>query len=171
VPAADRFVFLVAKYCAEWLTAAEPMGSYCAACGHLSDLNPCIQRLALHCVYFATAKPTRENPDVGLLASQERTLRVLASDFQTYLQSKLDARWTLEGHADRRGSVEYNQALSERRVERIKHFLVELGVPAANIQTKAFDKQQDLTDAQVRDAVERNPELSAEDRRGGCSTT
>ena len=123
------------------------------------------KRLALHSVYFATAKPTLESPDTGLLPSQEKTLRALASDFQIYLQSKADARLTLQGHADPRGSAEYNQALSERRVERTKRFLVELGVPAANIQTEAFGKQQNLTDTQVKDAVERNPELSAEDRR------
>jgi outer membrane protein OmpA-like peptidoglycan-associated protein len=123
------------------------------------------KRLALHSVYFATAKPTLESPDSGLLSSQEKTLRALASDFQIYLQSKPDARLTLQGHADPRGSVEYNQALSERRVDRTKRFLVELGVPAANIQTEAFGKQQNLTDTQVKDAVERNPELSAEDRR------
>ncbi|MGA2857964.1 MAG: OmpA family protein [Candidatus Sulfotelmatobacter sp.] len=123
------------------------------------------RRLALHSVYFATAKPTLENPDAGLLASQEKTLITLASDFNTYLQSKPDARLTLEGHADPRGSVEYNQGLSERRVDRVKRFLVEQGVPAANIQTKAFGKQENLTDAQVKDAVERNPELSPEDRQ------
>ena len=39
------------------------------------------------------------------------------------------------------------------------------GVPAANIQTEAFGKQQNLTDAQVKDAVERNPELSKKDRQ------
>jgi outer membrane protein OmpA-like peptidoglycan-associated protein/opacity protein-like surface antigen len=123
------------------------------------------RRLALHSVYFATAKPTLQNPDAGLLASQEKTLSTLAADFRTYLQSRPDALLTLEGHADPRGSVEYNQALSERRVDRTKRFLVELGVPAANIQTKAFGKQQNLTDAEVKDAVERNPELSTEDRQ------
>ena len=123
------------------------------------------KRLALHSIYFATAKPTPENPDGGLLASQEKTLVTLASDFQTYLQGKPDARLTLEGHADPRGSVEYNQALSERRVERTKRFLVEKGVPAASIQTEAFGKQQELTDAEVKSAVERNPELSTEERQ------
>jgi outer membrane protein OmpA-like peptidoglycan-associated protein len=129
------------------------------------DVTAIEKRLALHSVYFATAKPTLESPDSGLLSSQEKTLRALASDFQIYLQSKPDARLTLQGHADPRGSVEYNQALSERRVERTKRFLVELGVPAANVQTEAFGKQHNLTDAQVKDAVDRNPELSAEDRR------
>jgi outer membrane protein OmpA-like peptidoglycan-associated protein len=123
------------------------------------------KRLALHSIYFATAKPTPEHPDGGLLASQEKTLVALARDFQTYLQSKPDARLTLEGHADPRGSVEYNQALTERRVERTKRFLVEQGVAAASIHTEAFGKQQELTDAQVRSAVERNPELSTEQRQ------
>jgi outer membrane protein OmpA-like peptidoglycan-associated protein len=129
------------------------------------DVRAIERRLALHSVYFATAKPTIENPDAGLLASQEKTLSALASDFLTYVQSKPDARLTLEGHADPRGSVEYNQGLSERRVDRVKRFLVEQGVPAANIQTKAFGEQQNLTDSQVKDAVERNPELSPEDRQ------
>jgi outer membrane protein OmpA-like peptidoglycan-associated protein/opacity protein-like surface antigen len=123
------------------------------------------KRLALHSIYFATARPTEENPDAGLLPSQENTLRTLASDFRTLLQSKPDARLTLEGHTDPRGSVPYNQGLSERRVNRAKRFLVEQGVPADSIQTKAFGEQQNLTDAEVKDAVERNPELSPEQRQ------
>ena len=129
------------------------------------DIAAIEKRLALHSVYFATAKPSLENPDAGLLTSQEKTLQVLASDFQTYLQTKPDANLTLEGHADPNRSEEFNQALSERRVDRVKRFLVEQGVPAANIQTKAFGTQENLTGAQVKDAVERNPELSPEDRQ------
>jgi outer membrane protein OmpA-like peptidoglycan-associated protein len=72
---------------------------------------------------------------------------------------------TLEGHADPRGSVEYNQALSERRVERTKRFLIEHGVPGANLETKALGEQQNLTEAQVKDAVEKNPELTPEQRQ------
>jgi len=123
------------------------------------------KRLALHSVYFATAKPSLENPDAGLLASQEKTLTALAADFLIYLQAKPDAHLTLEGHADPRGSVEYNQGLSERRVDRVKRFLIAQGVPEASIHTKAFGKQENLTDRQGRDAVERNPELSPEDRQ------
>ena len=129
------------------------------------DTSAVEKRLALHSVYFATAKPTRENPDGGLLPSQEKTLSVLAADFKTLLQTKPDAHLMLEGHTDPRGSVTYNQALSERRVERTKRALVEQGVPAANIETKAFGKQRNLTDAEVRDAVEHNPELSPADRQ------
>ena len=132
---------------------------------HRADIAAIERRLALHTVYFATAKPALENPEVGLLASQEKTLTRLAADFKIYLENKPDARLTLEGHADPRGSLEYNQALSERRVDRAKNFLVEQGVPAASIQTQAFGYQQNLTDREVKDAVGRNPELSTEERK------
>jgi opacity protein-like surface antigen len=121
--------------------------------------------LALHSIYFPTAQPRVANPNAGLLPSQEQTLISLASDFKRYLETKPDAHLTLEGHADPRGSVEYNQALSERRVDRTKQFLLEHGVPAANIETKAFGEQRNLTEAQVRDAVEQNPELTPEQRQ------
>ena len=45
-------------------------------------------RLALHSVYFPTAQPTPQNPQVGLVASQQQTLTVLAGDFQEYLKHK-----------------------------------------------------------------------------------
>ena len=122
-------------------------------------------RLSLHSIYFATNKPRVENPDGGLLPSQEQTLVSLAEDFKKYLETKPDAHLTLEGHADPRGSMEYNQALSERRVERTKRFLVEHGVPATNLETKAFGEQRNLDEAQVKDAVEKNPELNPEQRQ------
>jgi outer membrane protein OmpA-like peptidoglycan-associated protein len=122
-------------------------------------------RLSLHSIYFATDKPRVEKPDGGLLLSQEQTLISLAEDFKKYLETKPDAHLTLEGHADPRGSMEYNQALSERRVERTKRFLIEHGVPAAKLETKAFGEQRNLDEAQVKDAVEKNPELTPEQRQ------
>jgi len=122
-------------------------------------------RLALHSIYFVVDQPRAENFTGGLLASQQKTLIALAADFKKYLEAKPDAHLILGGHADMRGSVEYNQALSERRVNRVKSFLVEQGVPEANIETKGFGKGDNLTDAEVKDAVENNPELSTEERQ------
>ena len=122
-------------------------------------------RLALHSIYFPTAQPRAKYPNGGLLTSQEQTLLSLASDFQKYRELKPGAHLILGSHADPRGSVEYNQALSERRVERTRNFLVEHGVPAGDIQTKAFGEEQNMTDAQVRDAVERNPQLTPAQRQ------
>ena len=121
-------------------------------------------RLALHSIFFQTDEPTIHNPNGGLMASQEGTLATLATDFKRYLELKPDAYLTLTGHADVRGSVEYNQALSERRVTRTKLMLVKQGVPEANIKTLGLGKGDDLTDAQVEEAIKLNPDLSAADR-------
>lgn len=122
-------------------------------------------RLALHSIYFVVDQPKAAHPEGGLLPSQQKTLVSLAADFKKYLESKPDAHLILGGHADHRGSVEYNQALSERRVNRTKTFLVEQGVPEANIETKGFGKGDNLTDAQVKDTVANNPELTQEERQ------
>ncbi len=42
-----------------------------------------------------------------------------------YMKDNMDAEIILVGHADKIGSVEYNEALSERRVEEVKRLLVE----------------------------------------------
>jgi outer membrane protein OmpA-like peptidoglycan-associated protein len=121
-------------------------------------------RLALHSVFFPTAQPRAEHPEGGLLASQQGTLTTLATDFKSYLTFKPDAHLTLTGHCDVRGSVEYNQALSERRVARTKQFLVEQGVSEASIETRGLGKDQMLTADQVKDLVDQNPDLSTTER-------
>jgi outer membrane protein OmpA-like peptidoglycan-associated protein/opacity protein-like surface antigen len=122
-------------------------------------------RLALHSIYFPTAQPTPENPNGGLMASQQDILRTLAVDFKKYLEFKPDAHLTLEGHADQRGSVEYNKALTDRRVARSMSFLVEQGVPAGSIETRSFGKEQNLDTAQVREQMEQNPDLTPGERQ------
>jgi hypothetical protein len=131
--------------------------------------NPQIQvlesRLNLHSIYFVTNAPHPTNPRGGLLPSQQKTLVALAADFKAYLELKPEAHLILGGHADHRGTVEYNQALTERRVNRVKAFLVEQGVPEADIDTKAFGKEDNLTTEQVQGEIESNPELSPEERQ------
>ena len=121
-------------------------------------------RLLLHSVYFVTAKPSEREPNAGMVKSQEQTLIALATDFKKYLEAKPDAHLTLEGHADVRGSEAYNQALSERRVARVKSMLVEQGVPAADLDTKAFGKQKNMTAEEVKSAVEDNPDITKEEK-------
>jgi outer membrane protein OmpA-like peptidoglycan-associated protein len=122
-------------------------------------------RLSLHSIYFQTARPTISDPTGGLLDSQEQILTTLASDFKKYLRARPEAHLTLEGHADPRGSAKYNRILTERRVDRTKSFLIRQGVPAENLEVKAFGDERNLTDDEVKKAVQQNPELSAEDRR------
>ena len=122
-------------------------------------------RLALHSVYFQTAQPSPKDPNAGLLPSQQKILVAMATDFKKYLETKPDAHLTLEGHADIRGLQPYNQALSERRVARVKGFLVEQGVPASAIDTKAYGEQKNLTTQEVKDSVEKNPDITTEERK------
>jgi outer membrane protein OmpA-like peptidoglycan-associated protein len=121
-------------------------------------------RLSLHSIYFVVNTPRIADPTGGLLASQQKTLTALATDFKKYLEAKPDAHLILGGHADHRGTEEYNKALTERRVDSTKAFLVAQGVPEADIDTKAFGKDENLTSDQVKDSVENNPDLSTEER-------
>jgi hypothetical protein len=131
--------------------------------------NPQIEvleaRLALHSIYYPTAQPATDRPGAGLVPSQQRTLQALATDFKTYLQSKPDAHLVLEGHADIRGSDEFNQRLTERRVNSVKAYLVGQGIPESNIETLAYGKQRNLTMEEVKDSIDRNPDLTPEERR------
>jgi outer membrane protein OmpA-like peptidoglycan-associated protein len=122
-------------------------------------------RLALHSIYFPTSMPQIENPNAGLVASQQQTLVALAADFKKYLESKPEARLLLEGHADPRGHAKYDQKLSERRVDCVKSFLVEQGIPKDNIDTKAYGALHALTEAAVKQAIENDPQLSPEERQ------
>jgi outer membrane protein OmpA-like peptidoglycan-associated protein len=122
-------------------------------------------RLELHSIYFQTARPNEENPNGGLLPSQEQILITLAEDYRKYLKYRPDAHLILGGHADQRGSAEYNKSLTERRVERTKQFLVEHGVPADHIETRSFGDEQPLNATQVREQIAQNPDLTPADRQ------
>lgn len=55
---------------------------------------------------------------------------------------------TIEGHADERGSAEYNLGLGDRRAIAARDFLVQLGVPADRLRTLSYGKERpQCTDA------------------------
>jgi outer membrane protein OmpA-like peptidoglycan-associated protein len=122
-------------------------------------------KLALHTIYFATARPTIEHPERGLLDSQAAILEALAADFTSYLKYRPDARLILSGHADPRGGTEYNKGLTDRRVGRAKDYLVEHGVPADHIDTKSFGEEQQLTPDEIKAQMADNPELTPEENQ------
>jgi outer membrane protein OmpA-like peptidoglycan-associated protein len=122
-------------------------------------------RLSLHSIYFATARPTVANPTAGLLGSQEQVLVKLAADFTRYLTFKPDAHLILGGHADPRGTPEYNKHLTERRVERTKSFLVQHGVPADHIDTRSYGEADQLTTEQTKEQIAQNPDITPEERQ------
>jgi outer membrane protein OmpA-like peptidoglycan-associated protein len=122
-------------------------------------------KLALHTIYFATARPTIEHPERGLLDSQADILEKLAADFTRYLKYKPDAHLILSGHADPRGGPVYNKGLTDRRVGRTKDYLVEHGVPADHIDTKSLGEEEQLTPDQIKQQMADNPDLTPEERQ------
>ncbi|WP_375663440.1 peptidoglycan-associated lipoprotein Pal [Bartonella sp. CL63NXGY] len=48
----------------------------------------------------------------------------------------------IEGHADERGTREYNLALGQRRAVAVRNYLVSLGVSAQRIQTISYGKER-----------------------------
>jgi peptidoglycan-associated lipoprotein len=69
----------------------------------------------------------------------------------------------VEGHADERGSTEYNLVLSEKRAAAVVRYLSDLGVPANRLSTVAYgeEKPADTTDH----AKNRRAELRVVERR------
>ncbi|WP_423201217.1 peptidoglycan-associated lipoprotein Pal [Fluviicoccus keumensis] len=63
-----------------------------------------------------------------------------------YLQQNPQAKVTLEGHADERGTREYNMALGERRAKAVEAFLGVNGARSNQLDSVSFGKEKPLND-------------------------
>jgi outer membrane protein OmpA-like peptidoglycan-associated protein len=116
-------------------------------------------------VYFPTDRPRSLKSEDALLDSEKETLKSVAAAFTQYLAYQPDAHLVLSGHADKRGPQAYNQPLSERRAALAKQFLVEQGISEDKIETQAYGEEQNLSVDQVKQQMEQDARLSAEDRQ------
>ena len=123
-----------------------------------------VSRLALNSIYFPYDLPKTAGPQGGLVPSQGTRVNEISNGFKQYLQIHPDAHLILEAHCDHRGSVEYNKKLSERRADRVKNALVENGAPAASIETHPLGKEENLTNKEVLDLLEQNPNVTPEEK-------
>jgi peptidoglycan-associated lipoprotein len=82
-------------------------------------------------VFFAT------NETVLTTASRE-TLRKQAA----WLRKNSDINVVLEGHADERGTREYNLALGERRANSAKDYLMTYGISSDRISVLSYGKER-----------------------------
>ena len=82
-------------------------------------------------VFFAT------NKSVLTTASRD-TLRKQAA----FMRKKKDLTFTIEGHADERGTREYNLALGERRANAVADILVLNGVASSRITTVSYGEER-----------------------------
>ena len=95
-----------------------------------------------------------EYDESDITAAAERSLRAKVP----ILQRSPTVRLRLEGHADERGSTEYNLALGSRRAESVRDFLSGFGIMANRFTTTSFGEE--------RPAVNRSDEAAwAQNRR------
>ena len=82
-------------------------------------------------VFFATNKSS-------LTTASRATLRKQA----TYLRKNKKLNVTIEGHADERGTREYNLALGERRANAAKDYLMTYGISSDRISVLSYGKER-----------------------------
>ena len=103
-------------------------------------------------VYFDTDRFNIDTEDQTKLQRQ-------AQYFSQYPQ----VSFTIEGHADERGTRDYNLALGERRANAAKNYLVSIGIPANRIRTVSYGKERPV-------ALGSNESAWAQNRRAATVT-
>jgi peptidoglycan-associated lipoprotein len=79
-----------------------------------------------------------ESDQTDLTPKGQATLDNQARWLQQYNRGSI----TVEGHADERGTREYNFALGARRAESTKQYLIARGIPASRIRTISYGKER-----------------------------
>ena len=82
-------------------------------------------------VFFATNKST-------LTTASRDTLRKQAA----FMRKKKDLSFAIEGHADERGTREYNLALGERRANAVKDYLMTYGISGSRLSVISYGKER-----------------------------
>jgi len=82
-------------------------------------------------VYFST-------DSVDLSPEAQQTVANQARWLKQYAQYTI----TIEGHADERGTREYNIALGAKRAQAVRNFLAQNGINAARIRTVSYGKER-----------------------------
>lgn len=98
-------------------------------------------------IYFDTDRFDVDGADRTILDSQAAWLRQYPGK-----------RVTIEGHADERGTREYNIALGERRANSAKNYLASLGIDPGRIMVVSYGKERP-------EALGSTPEAWARNRR------
>ena len=106
---------------------AEPLGSDTLASSDIDAIN---KNSPFEPVFFALDEDTID-------AAGQQALNHNAELMKKY------PTWiiTIEGHADERGTAEYNLALGERRALASRNYLISVGIPADRLRTVSYGKE------------------------------
>ena len=96
-------------------------------------------------IYFETDRYNIDNDDMAALRRQAE-----------YMIQYPSARATVEGHADERGTRDYNLALGERRANAARNYLVSLGVADNRLSTVSYGEERPVATGSNDSAWQRN---------------
>ena len=96
-------------------------------------------------IFFDTDRFNIDSTDAAALQTQAQ-----------YLGQYPNISVTIEGHADERGTRDYNLALGERRANAAKNYLVSLGVSANRISTVSYGEERPVATASTPEAWAQN---------------
>lgn len=99
--------------------------------------------------YFDYDKASLRPDALKALQADSAELRDILKDYPTY-------KLTIEGHCDERGSAEYNMALGDKRAESAKDYLVQVGIPAAQLNLVSYGKQRPVCEEHDEACWQRN---------------
>ncbi len=97
-------------------------------------------------MFFATDDYSVDGEDRATLDAQAR-----------WLLANANVAVTIEGHADERGTREYNLALGDRRASAVKNYLAARGVPAGRMTTLSWGKERPVAQGSNEDALGAEP--------------
>ena len=98
--------------------------------GSQSDL---VAQAGSDIIFFETNSHSLTSEGRSIVESQAR-----------WLNSYPNLNVTLEGHADERGTREYNIALGDRRANAVKNYMIAVGVDPSRVNTISYGKEQPL---------------------------
>jgi peptidoglycan-associated lipoprotein len=85
-----------------------------------------------------------------------KALEADSTELRDILKDYPDYKLTIEGHADERGSAEYNVALGDRRAGAAKDYLVQVGIPAAQLSVLSYGKEKPVCQEHDETCWQRN---------------
>jgi peptidoglycan-associated lipoprotein len=120
----------------------------------------------------AAAKAAEEEKAKEAAAKTEEGLQPIYFDFDksfirddarpvmkanaAYLKAHPEMKVKIEGNCDERGTIEYNQALGQRRAQSAKKYLTDLGIRSSRISLISYGKEKPVCTESTEDCWQKN---------------
>ncbi|MHB8880228.1 MAG: peptidoglycan-associated lipoprotein Pal [Thermodesulfovibrionales bacterium] len=127
-----------------------------------SDPMPAIPVEAVDSQNAVSAKTAvRDNLFNDILFDYDRyevkeTAKPILREVSDWLSKHPEARVSIEGHCDERGTNEYNLALGDRRAKAVREFLLSMGVASKKTDTISYGEERPLCKERTADCWARN---------------